>query len=98
MLSTSAVAGTGVEQLFGALDAHAAFRKATGAAGPGRSKAFRILKDILVERAEVNVERLLTENDAAKRLVADVASGAVDPYAAADSLAALLGAGALKPS
>jgi len=98
VLSTSAVAGTGVAQLFAALDAHAAFRKAKGDTGPGPAKAFRIVKEILVERAEVNVERMLGEDAAAKAIVGDVASGAIDPYTAADRLAALLGARALTPS
>lgn len=98
VLSTSAVAGKGVDTLFAALDAHAAFRKAKGATGPGSAKAQRILKEILVERAEVNVERLLADEGEAKRLVEQVASGAIDPYTAADALAALLGARALTPS
>lgn len=98
VLSTSAVQGQGVAELFAAIDSHAAFRKAHGTTGPGSAKAQRILKEILVERAEVNVERLLVDEAAAKDLVEQVASGAIDPYTAADQLAALLGARALRPS
>lgn len=98
VLSTSAVAGQGVEQLVAAIDGHATFRAAKGSRGPGRDKAFRILKEILVERGEVNVERALGEDPATRPILDDVASGALDPYTAADRVAALLGARALEPS
>ena len=97
VLSTKAVAGEGVPELFGALEQHAEFRRARGIRGPGDNKASRIVKEILVERAEVNLERLLEEDAAAHAVVTEVAEGRGDPYTAADKLAAILGAEALKP-
>lgn len=97
VLSTTAVSGEGVKALFAALDAHAEHRRKKGNAGPGRERASRNLREILVERAEVNLERLLAEDDAAKVVASKVAEGTIDPYTAADELAALLADRALKP-
>jgi LAO/AO transport system kinase len=98
VLSTTAVAGQGVEQLFASIDAHQKFRASRDVKGPGREKALRILKEILVERGEVNVERALGEDPAARGVVDEVAGGTLDPYTAADRVASLLGDRALKPS
>lgn len=97
VLSTTAVSGQGVQPLFAALDAHAEHRRKKGHAGPGSVRATRNLREILVERAEVNLERLLAEDAAAQAVAAKVAEGTIDPYTAADELAALLEDRALKP-
>ncbi len=98
VLSTSAVRGEGVRELYETLLRHGAHRAArSGGRGAG-GRAARVLREILAERVDVNLERLLADDPAARAVVEEVAAGRVDAYTASDRLASLLGSRALGTS
>jgi LAO/AO transport system kinase len=97
VLSTSAVSGQGISTLFETLHAHEAFRTAHNPSrAPGR-RAAGMIREILLERLDVNLESELGDDPALQADVGEVASGKVDPYTAADRIAKKLGARALLP-
>lgn len=98
VLATNAVAGEGVPALMETLRAHAAWRKKqTGVRSQG-ARAASAIREILMERVDVNLERLMVAEAAAKAIVDEVAAGETDAYTGADRLASLLGTKALRPS
>ncbi len=95
VLATKATSGEGIDELREAIRRHGETKEKTGSRAPGR-RATGALREILLERVDVNFERLLEEDERARAIVADVASGKTDAYSAADRVAGLLGADALK--
>jgi LAO/AO transport system kinase len=88
IVKTSAVTGDGVKELWDAIDAHRSHQRSTGALEAKRSR--RIIEEVEAMVAERLRRRsaLLLADDA--ELVADLRSRRLDPYEAADQVAARL--------
>jgi hypothetical protein len=56
------------------------------------------MREILMERVDVNFDRALDGDGAAAQVLDEVAAGKMDAYTGADRLAQLLGAKALTPT
>ena len=97
VLSTSAVNGQGITVLFDALAQHAAHLAKTGAGRTPGKRAARYIREILVERLEVNLESALETDPRVAPIVAAVATGTLDAWTAADRIASVLAAEALLP-
>jgi LAO/AO transport system kinase len=85
VLTTVATDGTGIGELFDALDALRAHLRGAGGEVRRRQQAAAIVRRLAAARVERRVDEL-ARTDAFRAAVDAVAAGTMDPYAAAESL------------
>lgn len=97
VLSTAAVSGKGIDVLFETIEKHQAHRTALGRPPLSPRRAAAVVREILLERLEVNLDAAAGEGGPAAEIIAEVSAGKIDGYTAADRVVAALGAKLLVP-
>lgn len=98
VLSTKATSGEGIDELHATIVRHGEWRRAHAAPQTRSERAAAAIREILVERAEVNLASALANDETARALVGEVAAGTSDAYTAADRIADVLGKRLLEPN